>query len=127
MELHLTIWVRSRVGKLSVNVYAFSQTNTIYLWYLQYYFHGILLKFQADDLKLYTTVTSTSHNLQDVLSYLLLWSNDWHLKVNVKTCHVLQLHKNNSHNGLLFWWQSHRTMLLGHCYWYWHWLLALLW
>ena len=27
--------------------------------------------------------------------YLLLWSNDWQLKVNVSKWHVLHIHKNN--------------------------------
>jgi len=35
------------------------------------------------------------HNLQVVLSNLLIWSNDWQLKVNVIKCHILHLQENN--------------------------------
>ena len=59
--------------------------------------NGVFTKLYADDLKLYTCITSTDdcQNLQNALSNLLLWSNDWQLKVNVSKCHVLHLHKNN--------------------------------
>jgi len=55
------------------------------------------LQLYADDLKLYTSLISTvdSHNLQDVLSNLLVWSKDWQSEVNVSRSHVLHLHKNN--------------------------------
>jgi len=48
-------------------------------------------------LKIYTSIISTndSHNLQDALSNLLVWSKDWQLEVNVSKSHVLHLHKNN--------------------------------
>jgi len=51
----------------------------------------------VDDLKLYTSLLSTddSHNVQDVLTNLLLWSKDWQLEVNASKSHVLHLHKNN--------------------------------
>ena len=57
----------------------------------------ISTKLYADDLKLYTSLTSTddSNNLQDVLSNLLVWSKDWQLAVNASEAHVLHLHKNN--------------------------------
>ena len=59
--------------------------------------NGVFTKLYADDLKLYTCITSTDdcQNLQNALSNLLLWSNDWQLKVNVSKCHVLHLHENN--------------------------------
>jgi len=59
--------------------------------------NGVLTKLYADDLKLYTSLISTddSHNIQDVLSNLLVWSKDWQLEVNVSKFHVLHLHKNN--------------------------------
>jgi len=58
--------------------------------------YGVLTKLYADDLKLYTSLISTddSHNLQDVLSNLLVWSKDWPLEVNVSKYHVPHLHKN---------------------------------
>jgi len=51
----------------------------------------------TDDLKLYSSLTSLDdcHNLQVVLSNLLIWSNNWQLKVNVSECHILHLHKNS--------------------------------
>jgi len=57
--------------------------------------NGVFTKLYADNLKLYTSLISTddSHNLQDPLSNLLVWSNDWQLKVNVSKCHILHLHK----------------------------------
>jgi len=60
--------------------------------------NGVLTKLYADDLKLYTSLLSTddSHNLQDVLSNLLVWSKDWQLEVNVSKSQVIHLHKNNS-------------------------------
>jgi len=58
--------------------------------------NGVFTKLYADDLKLYTLKSfDDCHNLQVVLSNLLIWSNDWHLKVNVSKCHILHLHKNN--------------------------------
>jgi len=92
-------------------------------------FNGVFSKLYADDLKLYTSLISTddSHKLPDALSNLLLWSNDWQLKVNDRKCHVLHLHKNNPIHGLLFWWKSHRAVLLGEWYRCWHWLIASLW
>jgi len=59
--------------------------------------NGVFTKLYADDLKLYISLTSLDdcHNLQVVLSNLLIWSNDWQLKVNVSKCHILHLHKNN--------------------------------
>jgi len=58
---------------------------------------GVLTKLYADDLKLYTSLISTddSHNLQDVLSNLLVWSKDWQLEVSVSKSHVLHLHKHH--------------------------------
>jgi len=55
--------------------------------------NGVFTKFYADDLKLYTSLISNddSHNLQDVLSNLLVWSKDWQLEVNVSKSHVLHL------------------------------------
>jgi len=43
-------------------------------------------------IELYTSLISTddSHNLPDVLSNLLVWSKDWHLKA----------HKSDGHSGL---------------------------
>ena len=40
--------------------------------------NGVFTKLYADDLKLYTSIISTddSNNIQDVLSYLLVWSKD---------------------------------------------------
>jgi len=54
-----------------------------------------LTKLHDHDLKLYTSLISTdvSHNLQDVLSNLLVWSKDRQLEVNVSKSHVLHLHK----------------------------------
>jgi len=48
-------------------------------------------------MKLFISLISTddSHNLQNVLSNLLVWSKDWQLEVNVSKSHVLHLHKNN--------------------------------
>jgi len=65
--------------------------------------NGVFTKLYADDLKLYISLTSLDdcHNLQVVLSNLLIWSNDWQLKVNVSKCHLLHLHKKHTH-GLLF-------------------------
>jgi len=59
--------------------------------------NGVLTELYAGDLKLYTSLISTdnSHNLQDVLSNLLVWPKDWQLEVNVSKSHVLHLHKNN--------------------------------
>jgi len=59
--------------------------------------NGVFPKLYADDLKLYITLISTDdrHNLQDALSNLLVWFNDWQLKVNVSKFDVLYLHKNN--------------------------------
>jgi len=59
--------------------------------------NGVFTKLYADDLKLYTSSTSLDdcQNLQVVLSNLLIWSNDWQLKVNVIKCHILHLHKNS--------------------------------
>jgi len=59
--------------------------------------NGVLTKLCADDLKLYTILISTddSHNLQDVLSNLLVWSKNWQLEVNVSKSQVFHLHKHN--------------------------------
>jgi len=59
--------------------------------------NGVPTKLYADDLKLYTSLLSTddSHDVQDVLCNLLVWSKDWQLAVNVSKSHVLHLHKNN--------------------------------
>jgi len=48
-------------------------------------------------LKIYTSLISTddSHNLQDVLSNLLVWSKDWQLEVKVSKSHLIHLYKNN--------------------------------
>jgi len=78
--------------------------------------NGDFSKFYADDFKMYTTLISTddSHNFQDALSNLLLWSTAWQLKFYVSKCHVLHLHKNNIHgltHELLFWWKSHWAVL----------------
>jgi len=53
--------------------------------------NGVFTKLYADDLKLYASLTSLDdcHNLQVALSNLLIWSNDWRLKVNVSKCHIL--------------------------------------
>jgi len=54
--------------------------------------NGVFSKMYADGLKLYKTLISTMTvmiYIQDALSNLLLWSNDWQLKVNVTKCHVL--------------------------------------
>jgi len=58
--------------------------------------NGVFTKLYADDLKLYTSSASLYdfHNLQVVLSNLLIRSNDWQLQVNVSKCHFLHLHKN---------------------------------
>jgi len=58
--------------------------------------NGVFTKSYADDLKLYTSLTSLDDcHLQIVLSNLLIWSNDWQLKVNISKCHIFHLHKNN--------------------------------
>jgi len=46
--------------------------------------NGVLTKLYADDLKLYTLLISTdnSHNLQDVLSNLLVWSEPLRTGIN---------------------------------------------
>jgi len=62
--------------------------------------NGVFTKLNADDLKLYTSLTSLDdcHNLQGALSNLLIWSNDWQLKVNVSKYHILHLYIKTTHS-----------------------------
>jgi len=53
-------------------------------------------KLYADDIKLYSTVdfNGISCDLSTSINNLMLWSNQWQLKVNISKCNVLRLGKN---------------------------------
>jgi len=64
----------------------------------------VFAQLYADDLKLYTSLTSLDdcHNVQLALSNFLIWSDYWQLKAKVSKCHMLHLHKTtHSWNSIL--------------------------
>jgi hypothetical protein len=55
-------------------------------------------KIYADDLKIYTEVTSQQDEdlLQNSLDALSAWSRDWQLTISTKKCAILNIHQNHS-------------------------------
>ena len=62
-----------------------------------------LLKYFADDLKIYTELTSTdsTSNLQNHLNLIHLWSVVWQLQISYSKCHTLTLGHTTTNQNLL--------------------------
>ena len=76
----------SVLGPLLFNVFINYVTDTLD--------NDTTAKLFADDLKLYTNITTSStHNLQHQLNDIYLWSNAWQLPISFSKCTILHLGK----------------------------------
>jgi hypothetical protein len=59
--------------------------------------HPVIMKLFADDIKIYTRITSIKDclEMQRQLSAIITWSLIWQLKLNAKKCNVLHLGRSN--------------------------------
>ena len=79
----------SVLGPLLFNVFIDDVTDTLD--------NDTTAKLFADDLKLYTNITTSStHNLQHQLNNIYLWSNAWQLPISFSKCTILHLGKSKN-------------------------------
>jgi len=79
----------SVLGPLLFNVFINDVTDTLD--------NDTTAKLFADDLKLYTNITTSStHNLQHQLNNIYLWSNAWQLPISFSKCTILHLGKSKN-------------------------------